>query len=71
MHLEQDVPLSALNAAYEENEMRNAVKKQQQRIAITNQRMNSLNKAFMSGTFALSALSGVASMAGGNSRKIL
>jgi hypothetical protein len=28
--------------------------------------MNSLNKAFMSGTFALSALSGVASMAGGN-----
>jgi TP901 family phage tail tape measure protein len=31
-----------------------------------NARMNSLNKAFMSGTFALSALSGVASMAGGN-----
>jgi TP901 family phage tail tape measure protein len=29
-------------------------------------RMNSLNKAFMGGTFALSALSGVASMAGGN-----
>jgi TP901 family phage tail tape measure protein len=60
------LPISVLNAAYEENEMRNAVKKQQQRIAITNQRMNSLNKAFMSGTFALSALSGVASMAGGN-----
>jgi TP901 family phage tail tape measure protein len=31
-----------------------------------NARMNSLNKGFMSGTFALSALSGVASMAGGN-----
>ena len=31
-----------------------------------NARMGSLNKAFMSGTFALSALSGVASMAGGN-----
>jgi hypothetical protein len=31
-----------------------------------NQRMNSLNKAFMSGTFALSALSGVASMSSGN-----
>jgi TP901 family phage tail tape measure protein len=60
------VPLSTLNAAYEENAMRDAVRKQQQKIAITNQRMNSLNKAFMSGTFALSALSGVASMAGGN-----
>jgi hypothetical protein len=31
-----------------------------------NQRMDRLNKGFMSGTFALSALSGVASMAGGN-----
>jgi TP901 family phage tail tape measure protein len=31
-----------------------------------NARMNSLNKAFMSGTFALSALSGVASMSSGN-----
>jgi hypothetical protein len=60
------VPMSVLNAAYEENAMRDLMKKQQQRIAITNQRMNSLNKAFMSGTFALSALSGVASMAGGN-----
>jgi len=60
------VPLSTLNAAYEENAMRDLMKKQQERIAITNRRMNSLNKAFMSGTFALSALSGVASMAGGN-----
>jgi TP901 family phage tail tape measure protein len=60
------VPMSVLNAAYEENAMRDLAKKQQQRIAIANQRMNSLNKAFMSGTFALSALSGVASMAGGN-----
>jgi len=60
------LPISTLNAAYQENEMRDAVRKQQQKMAITNQRMNSLNKAFMSGTFALSALSGVASMAGGN-----
>jgi hypothetical protein len=60
------VPLSTLSAAYEENAMRDLMKKQQERIAITNRRMNSLNKAFMSGTFALSALSGVASMAGGN-----
>ena len=60
------VPLSTLSAAYEENAMRDLMKKQQERIAITNRRMNSLNKTFMSGTFALSALSGVASMAGGN-----
>jgi len=38
----------------------------QKQTAAMNQRMNTLNKAFMSGTFALSALSGVASMAGGN-----
>jgi TP901 family phage tail tape measure protein len=38
----------------------------QKQTAAMNQRMNSLNKAFMGGTFALSALSGVASMAGGN-----
>jgi hypothetical protein len=39
---------------------------QQKRMAVMNQRMDRLNKGFMSGTFALSALSGVASMAGGN-----
>jgi TP901 family phage tail tape measure protein len=39
---------------------------QQKRITAMNQRMDRLNKGFMSGTFALSALSGVASMAGGN-----
>jgi hypothetical protein len=39
---------------------------QQKRMAAINQRMDKLNKGFMSGTFALSALSGVASMAGGN-----
>jgi hypothetical protein len=38
----------------------------QKQTARMNARMNSLNKGFMSGTFALSALSGVASMAGGN-----
>jgi TP901 family phage tail tape measure protein len=38
----------------------------QKQTAKMNARMGSLNKAFMSGTFALSALSGVASMAGGN-----
>jgi TP901 family phage tail tape measure protein len=59
------VPISDLNSAYKENEMRDAVRKQQQITSITNQRMNSLNTALMGGTFALSALSGVASMAGG------
>ena len=39
---------------------------QLRRTQAMNARMNSLNKAFMSGTFAISALSGVASMAGGN-----
>jgi TP901 family phage tail tape measure protein len=39
---------------------------QQKRMSEMNQRMNRLNKGFMSGTFALSALSGVASMTGGN-----
>ena len=39
---------------------------QQKRMAVMNQRMDRLNKGFMSGTFAISALSGVASMAGGN-----
>jgi TP901 family phage tail tape measure protein len=39
---------------------------QQKRMAAMNQRMDRLNRGFMSGTFALSALSGVASMAGGN-----
>jgi len=39
---------------------------QQKRMTAMNQRMDRLNKGFMSGTFALSALSGVASMAGGN-----
>jgi len=39
---------------------------QQKRMSAMNQRMDRLNKGFMAGTFALSALSGVASMAGGN-----
>jgi TP901 family phage tail tape measure protein len=39
---------------------------QQKRMSAMNQRMDRLNKGFMYGTFALSALSGVASMAGGN-----
>ena len=39
---------------------------QQKRTSVMNQRMDKLNKGFMSGTFALSALSGIASMAGGN-----
>ena len=38
----------------------------QKQIAKMNTRMDRLNRGFMSGTFALSALSGVASMAGGN-----
>jgi TP901 family phage tail tape measure protein len=39
---------------------------QQKRMSEMNTRMDRLNRGFMSGTFALSALSGVASMAGGN-----
>jgi len=38
----------------------------EKRMTVMNQRMDKLNRGFMSGTFALSALSGVASMAGGN-----
>ena len=39
---------------------------QAQRMMAMNMRMDRLNRAFMSGTFALSALSGVTSLAGGN-----
>jgi len=52
--------------AYQENTMRDKLKKQAAATQVMNQRMDKLNKGFMSGTFALSAFSGVASMAGGN-----
>jgi hypothetical protein len=55
-----------LTMAYQENTMRDKLKKQAAATQVMNQRMDRLNKGFMSGTFAISALSGVASMAGGN-----
>jgi TP901 family phage tail tape measure protein len=55
-----------LSMAYQENTMRDKLKKQAAATQVMNQRMDRLNKGFMAGTFALSSLSGVASMAGGN-----
>ena len=55
-----------LTMAYQENTMRDKIKAQAAKTQVMNQRMDKLNRAFMSGTFAISALSGVASMAGGN-----
>jgi len=60
------IPMSVLQAAYTENALRDKMRAQQEATAKMTQRMNTLNKAFMGGTFAVSALSGVASMAGGN-----
>jgi TP901 family phage tail tape measure protein len=60
------IPMSVLQAAYTENALRDKMRAQQEATAKMTQRMNTLNKAFMGGTFAISALSGVASMAGGN-----
>lgn len=57
---------SLLSMAYQENTMRDKLKRQSESTAILNQRMDKLNRNFMTGTFAISALSGVASMAGGN-----
>ena len=55
-----------LAMAYQENAMRDKINKQAAATQVMTQRMDKLNKGFMSGTFAISALSGVASMAGGN-----
>ena len=55
-----------LAMAYQENTMRDKLKKQSEVTQVMNQRMDKLNRNFMAGTFAISALSGVASMAGGN-----
>ena len=60
------VPLSQIAEKARTNRERLLAMQQQRSLAAMNQRMDRLNKAFMSGTFALSALSGVASMAGGN-----
>ena len=55
-----------LAMAYQENAMRDKLKAQAASTHVMTQRMDKLNKGFMAGTFALSSLSGVASMAGGN-----
>jgi len=60
------VPLSVITEKARRNREQLLATQQQKRTVAMNNRMNSLNKAFMSGTFAISALSGVASMAGGN-----
>jgi TP901 family phage tail tape measure protein len=55
-----------LTMAYQENTMRDKIKKQAALTQSMNQKMDKLNRGFMAGTFAISALSGVASTAGGN-----
>ena len=55
-----------LAMAYQENAMRDKLKKQSTATQAMTKRMDKLNKGFMSATFAISALSGMASMAGGN-----
>jgi hypothetical protein len=60
------VSLSEITERARRNREQLLATQQLKRTQAMNARMNSLNKAFMSGTFALSALSGVASMAGGN-----
>jgi LysM repeat protein len=60
------VPLSDITEKARRNRQQLLALQQEKRTQALNTRMNSLNKAFMGGTFALSALSGVASMAGGN-----
>jgi TP901 family phage tail tape measure protein len=55
-----------LTMAYQENTMRDKLKAQAAKTQVMNQRMDKLNRGFMAGTFALSSLSGIASMAGGN-----
>ena len=55
-----------LSMAYQENTMRDKLKTQAAKTQVMNQRMDKLNRGFMAGTFALSSLSGIASMAGGN-----
>jgi TP901 family phage tail tape measure protein len=63
---EPGVPLSDIMSKARMNRETLLSIQQQKRMSVMNQRMDRLNKGFMSGTFALSALSGVASMAGGN-----
>jgi TP901 family phage tail tape measure protein len=55
-----------LTMAYQENTMRDKIKRQAALTQSMNQKMDKLNRGFMAGTFAISALSGVASTAGGN-----
>ena len=64
------VSLSEITARARRNREQLLESQQLKRTQAMNARMNSLNKAFMSGTFALSAFSGVASMAGGNLGKL-
>jgi TP901 family phage tail tape measure protein len=64
------VSLSEITARARRNREQLLQSQQLKRTQAINARMNSLNKAFMSGTFALSAFSGVASMAGGNLGKV-
>jgi hypothetical protein len=60
------MPLSQIALQARTNREKMLAMQQQRNLAAMNQRMDRLNKGFMSGTFAISALSGVASMAGGN-----
>ena len=60
------VNLSEITEKARRNRDQLLANRQAKRTEAMTARMNNLNKAFMSGTFAISALSGIASMAGGN-----
>jgi len=51
-------------------EINNKIKQQAKNIELSNQRLGALNNKIMGGTFALTSLAGVASMAGGNLGKL-
>jgi TP901 family phage tail tape measure protein len=65
------VPLGAVAAnAPMSPEINNKVKEQARNIQQSNQRLTSFNNKIMGGTFALTSLAGMASMAGGNLGKL-
>ena len=65
------VPLGAVAAnAPMSPEINNKIKEQAKNLQISNQKLGALNNKIMGGTFALTSLAGVASMAGGNLGKL-
>ena len=67
----QGAPISAVAAnAPMSPQINNKVKEQARNLQISNQKLGALNNKIMGGTFALTSLAGVASMAGGNLGKL-